>query len=113
MTAAANVCHEVHADEAAIMLTRVGGSATATDATLYREKAHWRRGAGGQREQVWTRKAVLASGTPMVPVGSVFSADGNLYTVDQVTVSKANGTQSIHGTRTAASTVSRDSYHRR
>lgn len=113
MTLAADVLQSVHGSTNAISLTRVGGTAVATDGTVYREHSSWRRKAGGDREQVWTRRIVLPPSVADVPVGSVFTVDTTVYTVESTTRSKANESQTITGIRNSASSVSRANYYGR
>lgn len=100
-----------HGGTAAITLTRVGGTATPTDATVYRERTEWRR-TKDDREQVIVRKVVLRPDASAVPIGSVFVVDGLTYTVEHVSKNHI-GSQSLRGTRTAAASVSRDGYYGR
>lgn len=109
--AVADICNRIHGSTNAITLTRVGGSATPTDATLYRERTEWRNSANG-REQLIVRKAVLMPSVADVPIGSTFTADGLAYTVEMVSTDHV-GSQVLKGTRSASATVSRPGYYDR
>ncbi|MEO9594828.1 hypothetical protein [Rhodopirellula bahusiensis] len=109
----ASMLQAVHGDSNAIVLTRVGGSATPTDGMVYREHSTWRRKASGDREQVWTRKVVLPPDVADVPVGSVFTVDSTVYTVESSSRSKANQSQTIIGNRNSPTSVSRPNYYGR
>lgn len=100
-----------HGGTDAITLTRVGGAAEPTDATVYRERTEWRR-TKDDREQVIVRKVLLRPGESDVPIGSVFVADGLTYTVEHVSRNHV-GSQSLRGTRTSAASVSRPGFYGR
>ena len=109
--AVADACQSIHGTGSAITLTRVGGSATPTPATLYRERTEWRR-TKNDREQTFVRKAVLPPSESAVPIGSTFIGDTMTYTVEAVSKNAA-GSQTLTGTRTAAASVSRPGYYGR
>lgn len=119
--AAASTLHAVHSTPSAVTITRIGGTATPADATIYRERAARQNASAGDRQNAsagdrqtrWTRKIILAPGAAPVPIGSIFAIDPHVYTVDHVSTSAANGTQTVTGSRIAAQTYSRDNYHRR
>lgn len=100
-----------HGGTAAITLTRVGGTATPTDATVYRERTEWRR-TKDDREQVIIRKVLLSTGESEVPIGSVFVCDGVTYTVEHVSTNHA-GSQTLKGVRSGTASVSRPGYYGR
>lgn len=113
LKASASTLQAVHGESNAIVLTRVGGTATPTDGTVYREHSTWRRKGGGDREQVWTRRVVLPPEVADVPVGSVFTVDSTVYNVESSSRSKANQSQTITGIRNSPTSVSRPNYYGR
>ena len=110
--AVADACQRAHGDTDAITLTRVGGSATVTPATVYRERSEWRR-TKNDREQVLVRRVVLEPEQAAVPVGSTFTIGTTNYTVELVSRDTRSTSQTLKGTRTAAASVSRPGYYGR
>jgi len=111
LKAVAYSVQRAHGHDAAIILTRVGMAPEPVDATVYRERTEWRK-TKDDREQVLTRRVVLPPSAAAVPIGSLFSYDGDEYTVDHVS-STAYGSQTLRGTRSGAATVSRPGYYGR
>ena len=111
--AVASTLHTLHASPSSVTITRIGDTATPTDATIYRERAARQNASAGDRQTRWTRKIILARDAAPVPVGSVFAISPHVYTVDHVSTSTANGTQTVTGSRIAAATSTRDNYYRR
>lgn len=113
MASVATVCQSVHGGAAAVVITRVGGSAIPTSAIVYRERTEFRRVAGGDRQRTITRKIILPPMTLGVPPDSVFAVDGVMYRVENNSTSQSSGSQTLTGIRNEAATNSRPNYFRR
>lgn len=111
--------HGDAAEDATVIITRVGGTATPTDATIYRERNEHRRqrseyrNTTGDQENFFTRKVILPPGTPPVPISSVLSIDGLIYTVDSSSTSRVSGSITLATHRGDPNSVSRPGYYGR
>jgi len=100
--------HQALAGELVPITDAGGGNAREIFATIYREKVTW-RDSGRGKERVVVRDLVLPTEETDAGIGSVFTVDGNAYTIEAFH-SSASGRRRATGRRVTTTERSRPGY---
>lgn len=100
--------HAALASELVTVTDPGGANPRDVSATVYREKVSWRNGDRG-KERVVTRDLILPTEETEAGIGSVFTVDGNSYTIEAF-LSAASGRRRVTGRRVSTTERTRPGY---